>query len=70
MLTAAAGSQVELANGQTVAADNTYLLESILLPDKQIVKGFSPGSMSVRIYPGQISSAQAAALVAYIRTLK
>ena len=38
------GSMVKLANGQTVKADEQYLLESILDPDKQIVKGYQPAS--------------------------
>ena len=39
-------SMVPLANGQKVKADEQYLLESILDPDKQIVKGYQPGVMS------------------------
>jgi cytochrome c553 len=65
-----AGSQVELADGTKVTADDTYLLESILLPDKKIVKGFAPGYMSSRVAPGQITAAQAKALIAYIKTQK
>jgi cytochrome c2 len=64
------GSDIELADGTTVTADRTYLLESILLPDKQIAKGFPAGYMSARVRPGQVTSAQANALVAYIESLK
>jgi mono/diheme cytochrome c family protein len=64
------GSKVQLANGKTVVADDTYLMSSILLPDKDIVKGFEPGFMSGRIKPGQVTDAQAKALIAYIKTLK
>lgn len=65
-----AGSQVKLTNGQTVTASDAYLLESILDPDKQIVDGFSKGIMSATIKPGSVSKADAAALVAFIKTLK
>jgi cytochrome c551/c552 len=64
------GSKVELADGTTVTADYIYLLESIQLPDQKIVKGFKPGVMSLRIEPGQVTPAQAKALIAYIKTLK
>jgi uncharacterized Zn-finger protein len=65
-----AGSKVELANGQTVTADDNYLLVSILAPDAQIVKGYKAGFMSTVVKPHSISAAQARALVAYIKTLK
>ena len=61
---------VPLANGQTVKADEQYLLESILDPDKQIVKGFQPGVMSAVIAPNSVPQEQAQALVDYIKTLK
>jgi mono/diheme cytochrome c family protein len=65
-----AGSQVKLTNGKTVAADDAYLMESIVDPDKVIVQGFSPGVMSAVIKPGSVSQADAKALVAYIASLK
>jgi cytochrome c2 len=64
------GSTVQLSNGQSVKADNAYLLESILDPDKQIVKGFPKGIMSASIPPGSVSEAKAKALVAFIKTKK
>ena len=42
---------MQLSNGQTVIADDAYLLESILDPDKLIVKGYQPGVMSSVIKP-------------------
>jgi mono/diheme cytochrome c family protein len=63
-------SMVPLANGQTVKADEQYLLESILDADKQIVKGYQPGVMSAVIQKGQVPQDQAQALVDYIKTLK
>jgi mono/diheme cytochrome c family protein len=63
-----AGSKVQLSTGQTVTADDAYLLESILDPDKQIVKGFQKGIMSASIPPGSVSEAKAKALVAFIKS--
>jgi mono/diheme cytochrome c family protein len=65
-----AGSRVQLASGKTVIATSAYLISSIVTPDKDTVKGFPYGLMSSRIRPGSVSVAQAAALVAYLRTLK
>lgn len=64
------GSKVALANGKTVIADDLYLVNSILLPDKDIVKGFQSGFMSARIPPGTVTDAQVKALIAYIKSLK
>ena len=63
-------SQVELTNGQKVKADEQYLLDSILDPDKQIVKGYQPGVMSAVIQKGAVPQDQAQQLVDYIKTLK
>ena len=52
------GSSVKLTNGQTVNADDAYLLESIIDPDKEIVKGYQPGVMSSVIKKGQVSEAR------------
>ena len=62
------GSKVQLSTGQTVTAGDAYLLESILDPDKQIVKGFPKGVMSATIPPGSVSMANAKALVAFIKS--
>ena len=40
-----AGSQVKLADGSTVTADDEYLLESIADPNAQVVEGFPPNMM-------------------------
>ena len=64
------GSKVQLSNGQTVTANDAYLLESILNPDKQIVKGFPKGVMSASIPPGSVSMAHAKALIAFIKSKK
>jgi cytochrome c oxidase subunit II len=65
-----AGSQVKLNNGQTVTADDAYLISSIEDPDKEIVAGFQKGIMSATIKPGQVSQSDAQALAEYIKTLK
>jgi cytochrome c2 len=64
------GSKVQLSTGESVTADEAYLLESILDPDKQIVKGFPKGVMSATIRPGSVPKAKAKALVAFIKSKK
>lgn len=59
-----AGSQVELADGTTVVADDEYLRRSIVEPNAQIVKGYS-GIMPERT----LDDAQVTALVAYLNEL-
>jgi len=63
-------SMVPLASGQTVKANEQYLLESILDPDKQIVKGYQPGVMTSAVPKGSIPQDQAQELVDYIKTLR
>ena len=64
------GSKVKLANGKTVIANDAYLLASILTPSADTVKGYPHGLMASRILPGDVSKAQAKAIVAYLRTLR
>jgi cytochrome c2 len=64
------GSKVQLATGGSVTANDAYLLESILDPDKQIVKGYPKGIMSATIRPGSVPVANARALVAFIKSKK
>jgi len=61
-------SKVQLSDAKTVTADDAYLLESILDPDKQIVKGYQKGIMSATIPPGSVPEAKAKALVAFIKS--
>jgi cytochrome c oxidase subunit 2 len=61
------GSKVKLTTGQTVTADEAYLLESILDPDKQVVQGYQPGVMSGVVKKGQVSEADAKKLVDFIK---
>jgi cytochrome c oxidase subunit 2 len=64
-----AGSPVKLTTGRTVTASDAYLLLAIENPDKQIVAGYQPGIMSASVPKGSISAADAAKLVAYIKSL-
>jgi hypothetical protein len=61
---------VTLTNGQKVKAGEQYLLESIIDPDRQIVKGYQPGVMSATVPKGSVPQDQAQKLVDYIKTLK
>ena len=63
-------SKVQLSTGQTVTANDAYLLESIRDPDKQIVNGFPKGVMSATIPPGSVSIPNAKALIAFIKSKK
>jgi cytochrome c2 len=63
-------SKVQLSTGQTITANDAYLLASIMDPDKQIVKGFPKGVMSATIPPGSVSTANAKALIAFIKSKK
>lgn len=65
-----AGKQEKLDNGQSVKADDEYLVESITDPDKLIAAGYQRGIMTSVIKPGQVSQSDAASLVAFIKTVK
>lgn len=60
------GSQVELADGSTVTADDAFITESILDPKAKEVAGFSPTIMP----PYTLTTDQIANIIAYIKTLK
>jgi len=64
------GSKVQLTNGKTVTADDKYLIDSIVDPDLDIVKGYQPGIMTSVIKKGQISQDQAKELVDFIKQQK
>lgn len=59
-----AGSEVELADGSTVVADEEYLRRSIVEPNAQIVKGYS-GIMPER----RLDEADVDAIVTYLQEL-
>lgn len=60
------GRAVQLANGDTVTADEAYLRESILNPTARMVAGYPP---LMPTYQGQISEEGLAALIAYVKSL-
>lgn len=63
-------SEVKLADGSTVTADDAYLRESILNPSAKTVEGYPPGLMETVIKPDSLSESEVDALVDYIRSLK
>jgi cytochrome c oxidase subunit II len=60
------GSQVALANGQKVTADDNYIRESILLPQAKIVAGWQP---IMPTFQGQVTEEQLVQLLSYVRSL-
>jgi cytochrome c oxidase subunit 2 len=60
------GSQVKLADGRTVTADDNYVRESILNPTAKVVSGFDP---VMPTFQGQITEEQLTQLIAYVRSL-
>jgi cytochrome c oxidase subunit 2 len=60
-------TQVKLADGSSVLADEAYLVESIKLPGAKTVDGFPPNAMPSF---GYLTDGQAADLVEFIKTLK
>ncbi len=63
-----AGSKVLLSDGTSVTADQTYLTNSIINPNLQIVSGFSPNVMPN--FANVLDQTEVAALIAYIQSLK
>ena len=57
------GRTVHLADGSAVVADDNYIRDSILLPDKQVAAGFAPAMPS---YQGQLDEEDLRALIAFI----
>jgi cytochrome c oxidase subunit 2 len=60
------GHEVKLVGGQTVAADEAYIRESILNPGAKIVEGYQP---IMPTFKGQVTEEQLLALVSYIKSL-
>jgi cytochrome c oxidase subunit 2 len=61
------GSKVLLADGTTVVADDSYIRESILVPDAKIVARYAPVMPS---FQGLVNEDQILELTAYIKSLK
>jgi len=66
MLAGVFGKQVQLDNGESVLADETYIRESIVNPRAKTVAGFQ---QIMPTYQGQVSEEQLLYLIAYIRSL-
>ncbi|MBV9008019.1 MAG: cytochrome c oxidase subunit II [Verrucomicrobia bacterium] len=60
------GKRVPLSDGTFVTADEQYIRDSILLPNKQIAAGFAP---VMPTYQGQISEEELNAIIAYLKSL-
>ena len=60
------GSQVTLATGEKVTADEAYIRESILTPTAKMVAGFPP---LMPTFQGVVSEEQIAQLTAYMKSL-
>lgn len=60
------GSRVTLADGSEVIADEAYIRDSILEPQKQLVSGYQPIMPS---YSGQVSEEEILQLISYIQSL-
>jgi cytochrome c oxidase subunit 2 len=61
------GSQVKLADGRTITADDDYLRESIVNSQAKIVAGYQP---LMPVFQGMVSEDQVMALIAYVKSLK
>jgi cytochrome c oxidase subunit 2 len=60
------GTQVELADGSTVTADEGYIRESIINSQAKVVKGYQP---LMPAFQGLVSEDNLVALVEYVKTL-
>lgn len=60
------GSEVELADGTTVVADEAFITESILEPNAKIVSGFGPNQMPQYSF----SEEELADIIEFIKTLQ
>jgi cytochrome c oxidase subunit 2 len=57
---------VALADGSVVIADEQYLHDSILLPNKQVTAGYEP---KMPTYQGQLSEEEVLQIIAYLKSL-
>lgn len=63
-LTNLLGSRVHLADGREIVADEGYVRDSLLVPNKDIVAGYAPVMPS---YAGQLGEEDILAIIEYIR---
>jgi len=66
VLTGLVGTEVELADGRTVVADDAYLRESIVNPQAKVVAGFQP---IMPTFQGLVTEEQLLQLIAYVKSL-
>lgn len=57
----------EFTDGSSAKADENYIRESILNPNKQIVKGYAP---AMPTFQGQIKDQEITAIIEFLKTLK
>lgn len=62
------GTSVQMADGKSVAMDETYIRESILNPNAKTRAGFPAGQMSS--FEGQLKEKEIEGLIAFIKSLK
>jgi len=67
-LTGLFGATVQLADGNTVTADESYIRESILQPNAKIVAGYTQPSL-MPSFQGQVSETEMIELIEYIKSL-
>lgn len=60
------GTQIELQDGRTLIADESYIRESILQPNAKLAKGFEA---IMPTFQGLVSEEQVLQLIAYIRSI-
>jgi cytochrome c oxidase subunit 2 len=60
------GKPVPLQSGHVVTADESYIRDSILLPQKDVVAGYAP---VMPTFQGRISEEELMQIIAYIRSL-
>jgi cytochrome c oxidase subunit II len=60
------GKQIPLSDSTLVTADDQYLRDSILLPNKQIAAGYQP---IMPTFQGQIGEEELNAIIAYLKSL-
>jgi cytochrome c oxidase subunit 2 len=61
------GTQVELASGDQVIADDTYIRESILRPQAKLVAGYQP---VMPTFQGLVNEEGVMSLIEYIKSLQ
>lgn len=60
------GRDEDFADGTSALADENYIRESILYPNRKIVKGYTP---AMPTYANSLRDAQLEAIVAYVKSL-